>query len=97
MAALSLTSLECVMTLRRLGFAVTTTTATQVVLQDATRGRLVTIPRHRVLNETELLLILLAAAVGTRDFVEHLARGSGEMACVDLPRIGGPRDAIAKA
>jgi hypothetical protein len=85
------------MTLRRLGFAITTTTQTRIVLQDSTRGRLVTIPRHRVLSETELLMILLAAAVPTRDFVAQLARGSGVMPRVDLPRIGPARVAIAKA
>jgi hypothetical protein len=79
------------MTLRQLGFSMTTATQTQVVLQDVERGRLVTIPRHCVLSETELLLVLLAARVPTCDFVAQLARGSGEMPRVDLALSGSSR------
>ena len=86
MAAVALTSLECVQTLRRLGFRITTTTPSRVVIQDPIRGKILTIPRHRILSESELGLILLGAAVPIDLSVKNLARGSGEMPRVE-PRV----------
>ena len=85
MAAFALTSLECALALRRLGFRVTTTTASRVILQDPKRGRILTIPRHRIVTESELVLILLAAAVPMDDFMKNVSRGSGEMLRVETP------------
>ena len=54
-----------------------------MVLQDPKRGRVITIPRHRIVSESELVLILLGAALPIDLFVMNLARREGE-----APRVG---------
>ena len=78
---------DFVVALHRAGFAVTAIEASRVALR---RGdRTVVVPRHRVLQPPELLLLLRAARIAPQELLDLLAgagddRSSGVRARLDL-------------
>jgi hypothetical protein len=73
----SVTSLQCVDALRRLGFEIDSVDE-RIVKLLGPDGRRVFVRRHTTLARGELFAILMVARVGTEDFLDALARaGSG--------------------
>jgi predicted RNA binding protein YcfA (HicA-like mRNA interferase family) len=75
----TVTSLECVRALLKLGFSIRRQHGTSVALERP--GRIVVVPLGKMLGEDALALILLSARVAAEDFERALARSaSGEHA-----------------
>ena len=78
----SLSSIQCVDALWRLGFKIVDANDHRVRLQRDTDGRRVSVPRHKTLAVDEIRVILIVAGVESNAFTEVLQRRgmSGEIA-----------------
>jgi len=78
----SLSSIQCVDALWRLGFRIVDANDHRVRLQRDEDGRRVSVTRHKTLGPSELRVILLVAGVEVHAFLEMLQRRttSGELA-----------------
>jgi predicted RNA binding protein YcfA (HicA-like mRNA interferase family) len=92
---LELTSLECVATLQKLGFQITTVTDQHVAL--SRESRVIVVPRHQVLEAAMLKQIAGRAGVDVEELVSlgrpHRRPRSGEHSLeIDAPKTGSRRE-----
>src|SRR6476659_1612385 len=80
----SVSSLQCVDVLWRLGFTIEDANETRVRLVRAD-GRRVTVPRHKTIDPIELRVILMTASVEETAFIEMLNRRQSS----EVGQVGG--------